>query len=135
MVLLGRLLGWLIVASFFLTVLNYPVKWVFRRYLAKLPRESAVKRRYQVFLRIISGKHRYFAIVASVSLLAHFFIQFSLYGLRLTGIIAGLLLLLQATLGAYGTYIRKRKPTAWFYAHRTVAVLLIVAMVVHILKF
>jgi hypothetical protein len=134
MFLLGKILGWLIVASFFLTVLNFPVRQYARRKLAKLPKDSAAKKRGQAVLRLINGGHRVFAAVATVALLAHFAIQFSYYGWRLSGVVAAILLITQGTLGAYGTYVRKRKPSAWLIAHRTVAVLLIAALLAHILR-
>jgi heme A synthase len=100
-----------------------------------MPRESAARKRFQVFLRLITSGHRYFAIMAVVILIVHFIVQYQTYGIRISGVIAGTLLILQGLLGAYGQYIRKRKQTAWFYAHRTVAVLLVAAMIIHILKF
>jgi len=36
----GSLFGWLITAGLFLTLLNYPVKAIYRRWIAPLPRES-----------------------------------------------------------------------------------------------
>lgn len=136
MYLLGRVLGWLIVSGFIMAILNYPVKWVYRKRFSALPRESAARRRYQVFMRLIISGHRYFALVASSALIAHFVIQFTNYGrLRISGVIAGILLIILGLLGAHGTYIKKRKPGGWLKVHRIIAVLLIAAITLHILKF
>lgn len=136
MYLLGRILGWLIVSGFILSILNYPVKWVYRRRFAKMPRESAARRGYQTFMRIITGGHRYFAALASTALIAHFLIQYTNYGrLNISGVIAAVLLIIQGSLGAYGTYIKKKKPAFWLMAHRVNAILLITAIAVHVLKF
>jgi heme A synthase len=135
MYLLGRILGWLIVSSFFLTILNYPVKLVYRKRFAALPRESAARRGYQAFMRVITGGHRYFALLASTALIAHFIIQYANYGLlKISGVVAAILLILQGSLGAYGMYLKKRKPTFWLTAHRIIAILLIAAITVHALK-
>jgi hypothetical protein len=136
MYLLGRILGWLIVSGFLLAVLNYPVKLIYRKRVAALPRESATKRRYQIFMRFITSAHRYFAAIASAALIAHFIIQYTNYGrLRISGVIAAVLLIIQGSLGAYGTYIKKRKPAGWLKVHRINAALLIAAITAHVLKF
>ena len=129
----GKILGWFMVAFYSLAVLNYPVKWVNKRVISKLPANSGVRKIFTVLMRFIVKYHRYFAIAAILLLTAHFFVQFSLYGFFLTGIIAGSLMLAQGLLGAYGTYVRKKKRTAWFYLHRTVAVLLLAAILIHVI--
>lgn len=134
MYLLGRILGWLIVSAYLLTLFNYPVKLINRKYIIQLARESRIRRAYTRFMQFIVSGHRYFAILATLLLFAHFIIQYSQYGIRPTGVIAGALMLTQATLGAYGMYIRKRQKTAWFYVHRTVAATLFAAILVHVLK-
>jgi hypothetical protein len=132
MYLLGRILGWLIAGTFLLTVLNYPARLVFKRYFAKLPRDSKAKKRYQAFLRRIAGWHRYYGFIATGLLFIHFSVQYFVNGLyRPTCFIVGPLLIIQILLGAYGTYIRKRKPSAWLIGHRATAILLVAAIVFH----
>ncbi len=134
MEILGRILGWLIISFLILTLFNYPVKLLNRKWIARMPRESKFRQAYQTFMRFIVRGHRYFAILTISMLLVHFYVQYTQYGLRKTGAAAGLLLALQGSLGAYGTYIRKKKLTAWFYLHRTGAVLLIIGIIIHVLK-
>jgi hypothetical protein len=132
MFILGRILGFVIDVIFLLTVLNYPARLVFKRHYAKLPRDSKAKQRYQAFLRRVTGWHRYYGYIAAGVLAVHFTVQFFINELsRTTCLIVGPLLIIQVLLGAYGTYIRKRKPSAWLFAHRSAAALLVAAIFVH----
>jgi hypothetical protein len=132
MYLLGRILGWLIVTGYTLTVFNYFIKLINRKWILNLPKESPTRIRYTKLMRIIVKYHRYFAIFTSIVLISHFVVQYLNWGLYVTGLIAGSLLIIQGSLGAFGTYIKKKKSGPWLYAHRTVAVLLFVAMVSHV---
>ncbi len=134
MILLGKILGWLIISAFALALLNYPVKLVNRKLVSRLQPQSRGRLAYQAFMKAVVRWHRYFALLAVVLLLAHFLVQFSQYGIRPSGVVAGALLLIQVALGAFGTYIRKKKHTAWFYFHRATAVLMLAAFAVHIFR-
>ncbi len=130
----GRILGWLIVTGYTLTILNYFVKRVNRRFFAGLPADSPARKRYTAFMRFIVRYHRFFAIFTSVALAAHFTIQYLSWGFYKTGVIAGSLLVIQSFLGAFGTYVKKKKAGLWLYAHRTIAILLFTAILLHVLK-
>lgn len=130
---LGRFLGWLIVTGYLLTVFNYFVKLINRKVISKKPADSPVRKNYTVFMRIIVKYHRYIALGTTIILLVHFIIQYLVWGFYITGLIAAALLILQGFIGAYGTYVRKRKSGPWLYAHRTMAILLPVAILIHIL--
>jgi hypothetical protein len=132
MYLAGRILGWLIVAGYTLTVLNFFVKLINRKVVSKLPKDSPGRGRYTAFMRPIVKYHRYFAILTATALIAHLVVQSLAWGLYLTGVIAGGLLILQVSLGAYGTFVKKKKSGPWLYVHRTVAVLLFLAVVFHV---
>jgi hypothetical protein len=84
-------------------------------------------------MRFIIQYHRYFAIFTTMVLITHFIIQYQSWGFFVTGIIAGVLLMLQGFFGAYGMYVKKRKSGPWLYAHRTIAVLLLIAILFHVL--
>ena len=132
MYLSGKILGWLIVTGYTLSILDYFVKLFSRRVIMKLPKDSPVRGKYMGFMRIIVKNHRYFALLATAALAAHLVVQYLAWGLYLTGVIAGSLLILQASLGAYGTYVKKKKSGPWLYAHRAVAVLLFLAVMFHV---
>ena len=133
MYLLGRILGWLIVTGYTLTILNYFVKLVNRKVIMGMPKDSPGRARYTAFMRFIVKYHRCFAITTALALITHLVIQYLDWGLYLTGVIAGGLLILQVSLGAFGTYVKKKRNGPWLYVHRTVAVLLFLAIVFHVI--
>lgn len=89
--------------------------------------------RFQAFMRFIVQNHRYFGIFTSVALITHFVIQYLSWGFYTSGLVAGLLLIVQGSLGAYGTYVKHKKNGPWLVVHRSVAVLLFVGILVHVL--
>lgn len=131
--LVGRLLGWTIVIGYTLTMLNFVLKRVNRLWIMKLPKDSPLRTRFQPLLRTIVTGHRWFALTTAAALLTHFTIQVRTWGFFPSGIVAGSLLITQVSLGAYGTYIRSRKAGPWLIAHRTVSVLLLMAIIIHVL--
>ncbi|NCA97975.1 MAG: hypothetical protein EOM08_01095, partial [Clostridia bacterium] len=130
---LGRFLGYVITFGYLLTILNYFVKWLNRTVMAKRPKDDSARMAYTRFMRFIVSNHRVFAIITSTALIAHFLIQSQSWGLYPTGIIAGSLLLVQGSLGGFGTYVKKKKPGVWLMVHRVVAILLGLAIVLHVL--
>jgi hypothetical protein len=128
----GSLFGWLITAGFVLTLLNYPVKLVYRKLIAGLPRESKFRGAYMKVQRFIVSNHRFFAFFTGLALLAHLVIQLIYRWPSRTGLAAGLLMVINLAVGTYGHYFKKKKRSAWLYIHRALAVLLIAAIVAHI---
>jgi predicted heme/steroid binding protein len=129
--ILASVLGWVIVAGLLLALLNYPIKLI-NRAAAKLPKESPRRQKVAALTRFITGNHRFIAASTLVVLVVHFILQSIYRWVSLTGLIAVGLLLAAGGLGAFGHYIRKRKRSAWFPVHRTLAVLLAMAIAVHI---
>ncbi len=130
---MGRVLGWLIVAGFALTLMNYVVKRVHRKWFLKMAKDAPARLRFQALLRFLVQNHRFFGMFTTAALLAHLTLQFLSWGFYWTGFLAGGLLVLQGALGGFGHYVRKKKSGPWLVAHRTVAVLLPLAMLLHIL--
>ncbi|MDD2458262.1 MAG: hypothetical protein PHQ83_07140 [Eubacteriales bacterium] len=133
MYMLGRFLGYVIALGYLLTILNYFVKWLNRSVMSKRPKEDTMRKVFTRFMRFIVSNHRLFAILTTVALFAHFLIQFQVWGLYPSGALAGSLLLVQGSLGGFGTYIKKKKPGIWLTVHRTLAILLGLAIVLHVL--
>ena len=128
----GSLFGWLIAAGLFLTLLNYPVKAIYRRWIAPLPRKSRVKAVYGRIQRQVVAQHRFFALFTTAMLITHIVIQLLYRWFSWTGLIAALLMVANGFLGGYGHYVKKKTLSAWFYIPRTVAVLLVAAIIVHL---
>lgn len=129
----GRIFGWLIVTGYFFTILNYFVKWANRRWISKMPKDAPGRVRFQSFMRFIVKNHRYFGMFTSIALITHFIIQYLSWGFYISGLIAGSLLIIQGSLGAYGTYVKQKKNGPWLIVHRSVAVLLFLGILVHVL--
>ncbi len=88
---------------------------------------------YSAFTKImkfIVKNHKIFGLLTIIFILLHFLIQFNLYGLRISGVIAAGIMLLQVGLGIYGSKAKKRGK-AWLFLHRSIAVVLMIAIIVH----
>lgn len=132
MLLLGKILGWMIVIGYLLAVSNYFVKYVNRKVIMGMPKDSPVRIKYLVYMRFMVSYHRFFALFTILSMITHLVVQYLYWGLYLTGVIAASLLVVQGLLGAYGHYMKKKKSGPWLYAHRAVAILLFVVVIFHI---
>jgi hypothetical protein len=82
-------------------------------------------------MKIIVKNHKLFGYLTVIFILLHFAIQFSQHGLNNTGVIAAGILLLQVGIGIYGSKAKKRGRT-WLMIHRTITVVLLIAIAVHI---
>ena len=82
--------------------------------------------------KIIVKYHRFFAGFATIMLIIHLIIQLQYRWLSTTGLIAAILLVINGSLGGFGHYIRKKKKSAWLYVHRSIAMLAVVAIILHI---
>ena len=130
---IGRVFGWLIVTGYLLTVLNYVVKFVNRKWIMAMPKDAPGRVRYQAFMRFIVKNHRYFAMFTTAALITHFILQYLSWGFYTSGLVAGSLMIVQGSLGGYGTYVKNKKSGPWLVAHRTIAVLLLLGILVHVL--
>ncbi len=128
----GSLLGWLVATGFILTILNYPVKAIYRKVISPLPAESKTRRIYMRGQRFMVLYHRFFALFTTVVLALHVLIQLLYRWLSWTGLLAALLMVANGFLGAYGHYVKKKKRSAWLVIHRLLAVLLILAIIAHV---
>jgi predicted heme/steroid binding protein len=132
MTFFASFLGWLIVLVLFLTLLNYPIKLINRMWISKLPQDSSSRQAYTKLMRFLVGNHRFLAMITLVCLVTHAALQIIYRWVSLPGLIAASLVLINVLLGAFGHYIRKKKRSAWFYAHRTIAALMVAAVAIHV---
>ena len=129
---MGELFGLLIIVLYILTVLNFLVKWINKKYGPSMKANEKSYAKYKRFMRFIIKNHKLFGLLTIVFLLAHFFIQFNLYGVSITGLVAAGLLILQILLGIYGSKTKSKNKT-WLVIHRSIAVFLLVAILIHII--
>ena len=130
---LGGLFGWLLVFAFIGTILNYCIKFVNKRFGKKIFASPVGKKIMKPLMAIFVRNHKYFGFSAGVFLIIHFVIQFTNIGPSITGLIAAILMIFQVGLGIYANVKKKPRKGVWFIAHRTLAVLLILGIFIHIL--
>lgn len=130
---LGEFLGWLIIISYGLTALNFIVKAVNKKYSKQIAKKPKLKKYYNTAMRFIVKNHKIFGFATVGFILIHFAVQFTSFGLNITGLIAAIFMISQILLGMYGAYINKKRAGIWFYAHRTIAIIILVAILIHIL--
>lgn len=130
---LGGFFGWLLIGAFAGTLLNYLVKFVNKKWGKAISGSSFGKKTMKLLMTVFVRNHRFFGFLTTLLLLAHFTIQFSRYGINLTGSLAATLIIAQVSLGIYATRAHKPRKGVWFVAHRLVAVLIILGIFLHLL--
>lgn len=130
---LGNFLGWLTIFLFAGTIANYIVKFINKKWGKQIATSPTGKKSMTLLLKVFTKNHRYFGIAAFAALLFHFVIQFFRFGFSISGFIAAVLLILQVILGIYASINKKKRKGAWFIAHRSIAVLLILGIMLHLL--
>lgn len=130
----GRFMGWVILTFYILAALNYILKFINKRWISKLPRDSKLRKNYTKVLQFFIKAHPWLGYAAFASVIVHFTIQFRFYGFNVTGFIAGTLMLIQIGIGSFGQWIKKRKRGNWFLVHRGVTLALLVFIAIHIIS-
>lgn len=128
----GEALGILIIVFYSLALLNFIIKYIFKYYRTTLQKNKEFFTLYKKVMKFFVKFHRYFGMTAILCIFAHFYVQFTTKGLRLTGAFAASLMLIQAGLGMYGIY-SKKKWKHWITVHRVLAIMIGVAILIHIL--
>ena len=129
---LGEFLGFLVIFFYALALLNFCLKYLNRKWKEKLKKNEEFYKNYMKVLKFFMKYHMYFGGATILMILAHFFVQFSQYGLSITGCIAAGTMLLQICLGVYGQF-KKSKGKVWLFIHRGIAVLLLVTILIHVI--
>lgn len=127
---MGEFLGYLIIICYALAVLNYFVKFINKRFRNTLSKHKKFYAIYMQIMKFIIKRHKIFGFATIVFILLHFYVQFSTIGLRISGVAASAIMLLQISLGIYGSKAKKRGKT-WLYLHRSVAAVLLIIIVTH----
>lgn len=128
---LGELFGNIIVFLYVLTILNYVLKFINKKYVHLLKKNDKLHSIYIIFMKFIIRNHKLFGILTVFFIILHFYIQFSVRGLSITGIIAASILLIQVLLGIYGSKTKSKNKT-WLVIHRAISIALLIAILIHI---
>jgi len=129
----GELFGWILIGAFICTLLNYCVKFINKKWGKKISANDFGKKAMKLLMKIFVRNHRFFGVLTAVLLIAHFAIQFSQFGINLTGFLAAAFIILQVTLGIYANLTHKPRKGAWFVAHRLIAILIVFGIAFHLL--
>ncbi len=128
----GELLGWLTIIGYGLALMNNPIRWFNKHLVNRMHKDHLIKRYYLKLMRLIIQKHRWFAAIATVSLLLHLILQITFRWVSTSGLIAAAFMVINVLIGAYGQYYRKTKRTLWFVFHRVAALMLIAGILNHL---
>jgi hypothetical protein len=131
--IIGIVLGWMIVAGYLWSAMNYFVKRINRKLTLKQPQGTPPKTRFTAFMRAVIKSHVYVPLFLLTIILLHLLMELIHVGFFITGVITIGLLLTQIALGVYGNSVKGRKAGLWLYAHRTIAVLLFLAICAHVI--
>lgn len=128
----GELLGVLTIFFFILTIMNYLVKLVNRKYSRIIAQHPRIKPLWVILMRVLVRYHKYFGFATLIALLLHFAIQLNFRWVSISGLMAASVLFTQFMLGMYGAYISKKRKGLWFIGHRVVSILLVITILVHV---
>lgn len=101
-------LGWLAIVSYVMAVLSYVFKIINKNFKEQITSNKILKKYFFLFMKYIFKYHNLFGFLAILMVLVHFIILVK-FELSITGIIAGVLMILQGLTGIYGSYINKKK--------------------------
>ncbi|MBU3158468.1 hypothetical protein KPL37_01615 [Clostridium frigoris] len=115
-------------------MLNYFVKVINKRYISKLGKEKKqMIDLYRKLMKLIIKYHKLAGTIAIFTVLTHFIIAFSSGRISITGIVAASFMVIIFFLGVYGAFINKNRKGMWLKVHRTMAFVLLLAVVIHII--
>ncbi|HML69300.1 MAG TPA: hypothetical protein PKA81_13020 [Clostridia bacterium] len=132
MVEIGELLGILTAVLFGGAILNFCVKFVNRKWVMKLPKESKFKQGYTSVMKFLVKNHRFFGFGAAALMVAHVVVQILFRWVSITGLVTAGLAVVTVVLGVVMFKAKKRTP-AMLWAHRGSVIALIAAFVVHVI--
>lgn len=129
---LGNLLGILTAVLFGIAILNFCVKFVNRKWVMKLPKESKFKQSYSTVMKFLVKNHRFFGIGAAALMVAHVVLQLIFKWVSVTGILTAVLAVVTVALGVVLFKAKKRTP-AMLWAHRGAVIALILSFIAHVI--
>ncbi|MGE5627584.1 MAG: hypothetical protein ACM3X7_05630 [Solirubrobacterales bacterium] len=123
--------GSMIVIFYGLTILNFILKWVNKKYPKIINKNKQVKMIFKKSMKIVVKYHKLFGILTIIFLGLHFWIFYSNGRISRTGILAALLMISQVVLGILGAYVIKKRTGLWFSLHRVLAAALALVIFIH----
>lgn len=126
--------GSLTAISFGISVFNYFIKWINKNVINKLDKKyDNIKKYYRLLMKTVVKYHKYFGITAGISSVIHLILSINTIGISILGLISFVLIWIVALMGIVNVYLAKTKSRGWVKAHRTLAFLLILSIIVHVM--
>ena len=130
---IGKFLGWATAVCFGMSIMSFVVKKINLWIIKQFEKESQLRMFYGKFMRFIIRNHMYFGIGAGALAISHLYIQISNGKTSLVGIMAVTLMILTILLGVAMKKIGIAKHKCLLYTHRSVVVMLLFTIIVHII--
>jgi hypothetical protein len=83
-------------------------------------------------MKFVVKYHKIAGIIASISIVIHFYLMYSYRGLSISGLVAAVVMWVVFTLGIYGFGINKNMRGSWVKIHRILSFLLILLIILHV---
>jgi len=131
---MSGLLGWIGVWGYGIALLNFFMKYINKKYINNLSKDKQkFINIYRTIMKYVVRYHKIAGVVASIAIVAHFYLMYTFRGLSISGLIAALVMWTVLTLGIYGFGINKNMRGSWVKFHRGLSFLLILLIVFHVI--
>jgi lysylphosphatidylglycerol synthetase-like protein (DUF2156 family) len=131
---MAGLFGWIGVFGYGVALLNFFMKYINRKYINKVSKDKqAFAKVYRTIMKFIVKYHKIAGIIASISIVLHFYLMYNYRRLSISGIIAAVIMWSVFTLGIYGFGINKNMRGSWVKIHRILSFVLILLIAFHIM--
>jgi len=128
------LLGWIVAGGFGIAMLNFVLKFVNRKYIAKLPKDKKkVIDAYRLVMKYVVKYHKLIGIITTLAVIVHLVLMSVFVEVSITGIASMVIMLCIFLLGIYGAFINKNYKGKWLKVHRLLAFLLVIMIGIHII--
>ena len=85
-------MGWIGAWGYAIALINYFIKFIYKKYIVKLPPEKKKYANiYRMIMKYIVKYHKIIGIIASISIMAHFYLMYTSVRLSVTGLIAAII--------------------------------------------
>lgn len=131
---IAGLFGWIGVWGYAIALLNFFMKYINRRYINKLPKDKKKYTDiYRLIMKYVIRYHKAAGLIASIAVVIHFYLMYSIRGLSIPGLVAGIVMWMVFTLGIYGYGINKNMRGSWVKIHRVLSIILILLVFFHVM--
>lgn len=130
----AEIIGWIVTWGFGIALLNFIIKFVYKKYITKLPKEKkTISDGYSLVMKYVIMYHKPIGILTALTVVTHFTLMSLFVKVSVTGIAAMSIMLSTVLMGTYGAFINKNYKGKWLKVHRFFALLLVMLIGIHII--